>query len=97
MEARREAVEHGQGGEVLAGDHLQTLALPILLLQDEAVDLRVGDGEWIVQGPRGLGSSVGNRHLEAETTNAHQAKIQQPSCECTSQETYTNLMILKLI
>ena len=63
MEARREAVEDGQGGEVLAGDHLQALALPLLLLQDEAVDLRIGHGQRIVQSPQGLRGSVRKSHL----------------------------------
>jgi hypothetical protein len=35
VKARRQAVQDGHGREVLAGDHLQALALPVLLLPDE--------------------------------------------------------------
>ncbi len=51
VEAGGQAVEDSQGGEVFAGNHLQTLPLSILLLLDQTKNLRISDGERIVEGP----------------------------------------------
>ena len=51
VEAGAQALQHGQRGEVFAGDHLQAGSLAILFLADQIVDLRIGLLEGVVERP----------------------------------------------
>merc|ERR1719470_72394 len=63
VEAGPHALQHGQAGEVLAGNHLQSTLLPLLLVHDDVVYLGVGLNQGGVDGPFRVRRSV-NRHFD---------------------------------